>query len=96
MGVKAGVPDLLLVKAGHLCALELKTAGGRLSLAQKDTHAALRAAGATVATAAGLDEAVAQLRSWGLLLPDRTRLPYTDDDREPVGKFTDLAKEEVA
>jgi hypothetical protein len=35
-------------------------------------------AGATVATATGLDVALAQLRAWGLLLPDAIRLPYAE------------------
>ena len=65
--MRAGVPDLVAVKAGHTYALELKAPGGRLSPVQQEVHAALAAAGATVAVATGLDEALATLESWGLL-----------------------------
>lgn len=74
MGVKAGWPDLLIVKGGRLYGLELKTeagrgpAGGRqgrLSPAQVAACAALRAAGAEIAVAYGLDAALDQLARWG-------------------------------
>jgi VRR-NUC domain len=67
LGVVAGVPDVILVRNGKAYALELKAPGGRLSDAQRQAHDALRAAGAEVATAVGLDDAVAQLEGWGLL-----------------------------
>jgi hypothetical protein len=67
LGVVAGIPDLLIIKDGHVHCLELKAPGGRLSPAQVLAHTRLRLAGASVATAAGLDAAIAQLESWGLL-----------------------------
>lgn len=76
MGVKAGWPDLLIVKGGRLYGLELKTESGRgpaegrrgrLSPAQVAAHAVLRAAGAEVAVAYGLDAALDQLAHWGVL-----------------------------
>ncbi len=67
LGVRAGVPDIVVIKAGQAFALELKASGGRLTSIQSDTHAALRAAGATVAVAYGLDEALAQLDAWAVL-----------------------------
>jgi hypothetical protein len=67
LGVVAGVPDIILVRDGRAYALELKAQGGRLSDAQRQAHGALRAAGAEVATAIGLDDALAQLEDWGLL-----------------------------
>ena len=39
----------------------------RLTAAQRDAHAALRAAGATVAVVHTLDDALAQLEAWALL-----------------------------
>ena len=54
MGVRAGVPDIVAVKNGRCYALELKAPDGRLTPAQRDAHAALVAAGATVAVAYGL------------------------------------------
>jgi VRR-NUC domain len=68
-GCKAGLPDLLLVRRGQLYALELKADSGRVSLVQKACHAELREAGAEVAVAHGVDEALAQLEEWGLIRP---------------------------
>ena len=67
-----GVPasDLLspfLLLAGHCYALELKERGGRLTPVQRDAHAALVAARATVEVAYGLDDALARLEAWGLV-----------------------------
>lgn len=67
LGVKAGVPDLLALHAGRLFALELKAERGRLSAVQAAMLADLEAAGAMVAVAYGLDEALATLERWGLL-----------------------------
>jgi hypothetical protein len=67
LGVKAGVPDLLLVRNGQLFGLELKAPGGRLNEAQDLTIPAMRAAGALVEVAIGLDAALDQLQRWGLL-----------------------------
>jgi hypothetical protein len=67
LGVRAGVPDVIVVKNGRTYALELKTPGGRLTEAQYAAHAALRTAGAAVATSFSLDDALAQLERWGLL-----------------------------
>jgi hypothetical protein len=67
MGVKAGVPDIIAIKGGQCYALELKAPDGRLTPVQRDAHAALVAAGATVAVAYDLDDALARLEAWGLL-----------------------------
>ncbi len=66
-GVVAGVPDLIIIHNGRVFGLELKAANGRLSPAQRDVHERLRAAGAEVAVAVGLDEALQQLADWQLL-----------------------------
>jgi hypothetical protein len=70
IGVRAGVPDIIAIRDGRCFALELKAAGGRLTPAQRECHEHLVAAGAEVATATGIDEAIRQLTSWGLLRPD--------------------------
>jgi hypothetical protein len=70
LGVVAGIPDLFVIRAGHVFGLELKTAHGRLTTTQIETQARMRAAGATVATATGLDAALEQLTQWGLLRSD--------------------------
>jgi hypothetical protein len=67
LGVRPGVPDVIAVMDGHTYALEIKPPGGRLTAAQNVAHAALRAAGADVATAWGLDDALAVLERWGVL-----------------------------
>jgi len=70
LGVVAGIPDILIIRAGHVFALELKTAHGSLTGTQIETQARMRAAGATVATAIGRDAALEQLERWDLLRPD--------------------------
>lgn len=67
LGVKAGIPDLLALRNGRIYALELKAPGGRVSSAQTEMLAQLRAAGAETAVAVGLDEALEVLSRWGLL-----------------------------
>ena len=67
MGVKAGVPDIIAIKNGRCFALELKTDSGRLTPAQIGVHESLITAGAEVATAHGLDDAISWLEYWGLL-----------------------------
>jgi VRR-NUC domain len=67
LGVKAGVPDVIAIKGGHTYGLELKAPGGRLSDSQKDAHEQLRCAGAEVAVADNLDDALRQLEVWQLL-----------------------------
>jgi hypothetical protein len=66
-GVRPGVPDVIAIKDGKCYALELKAPGGRLTDVQRDAQAALAAAGATVAIAVGLDDALAQMEEWKLL-----------------------------
>lgn len=68
LGTKAGVPDILLFHRGRAYGFELKRdRGGRVSPAQAEMHARLRAAGVEVAVAHGLDEALEMLKNWGLL-----------------------------
>jgi hypothetical protein len=66
-GTLAGIPDLVLVADGRSFFLELKAERGKLSEAQQAVHEALRNAGACVATAHGVDAAIDQLKTWGLL-----------------------------
>jgi integrase len=67
LGVRAGVPDLIAVKDGRTYALEIKSPGGLLTVAQNAAHAALRAAGAIVVTTYSLDDAITEriLTKWG-------------------------------
>jgi len=66
-GVVPGIPDVCILMQGRFYGLELKADKGRLSPAQIDMHERLRAAGATIAVAYGLDAALAQLEAWGIL-----------------------------
>jgi hypothetical protein len=70
LGVVAGIPDLLIIHAGRIYGLELKTKHGRLSGNQIEIQDRMRAAGAIIATAIELDAALEQLEQWGLLRPD--------------------------
>jgi hypothetical protein len=67
IGVVAGVPDIIIIHAGHCYALELKAEGGRATPKQLEAIAAMEAAGAYCAIAEGLDRALAVLEAWGLL-----------------------------
>ncbi len=67
-GMKAGVGDIsALSPEGRYHELELKTAKGRLSPAQRERQDALRHSKVEVATAYGLDAALAVLKRWGAL-----------------------------
>lgn len=70
LGVVAGIPDLLIIRNGHIFALEVKTADGRLTPIQIDTQARMRAAGTTVGTAVEIDAALERLEQWELLRPN--------------------------
>ncbi len=56
LGVRPGVPDLVIVYRGRFIAIELKSEGGRLTPAQKGMHERLQLAGAVVTTAKSLKE----------------------------------------
>lgn len=67
MGMQAGIPDLLILKAGELFGLELKSAKGRLTPSQVLTMQRLMQCGAQVAVAKSLDEALVTLECWGVI-----------------------------
>jgi hypothetical protein len=67
IGVRAGIPDVLALHQGRLFALELKADGNKPTSTQSETMAAMEQAGATVAVAVGLDDALRQLEEWRLL-----------------------------
>lgn len=66
-GVVAGMPDVGILCEGRVYFLELKTTAGKLSPTQRIVHERMRAAGHPVSVAYGLDDALAQLRRWGIL-----------------------------
>jgi len=67
LGTRPGAPDLLIVRAGQALFIECKAPGRKLSPAQLACHEALRRAGAPVATADDIDEALGFLRRHGVL-----------------------------
>lgn len=67
IGVRPGIPDVIIIHAAKLYALELKTEAGKLSFAQVTAQAEMRAAGCVTATTYGEDAAIRQLESWGIL-----------------------------
>lgn len=67
-GMTAGVGDISIVSpTGRYHELELKTATGRLSPAQRTRQEQLKASGVICATAYGLDAALAILAGWGAI-----------------------------
>jgi hypothetical protein len=66
LGTVRGCPDLLIVADGKAHFLELK-ARSRVTPEQHACHEALRAAGACVAVAYDIDDAIEWLKRWRLL-----------------------------
>jgi hypothetical protein len=76
LGVIAGVPDLIILKAGEMYALELKASKGRVTPAQRLVLDRLIECGSHVAVATSLDEALITLECWGILKRDSShRVP---------------------
>jgi hypothetical protein len=67
MGVRAGAPDLLVIRAGQALFIELKTRGRKLSPAQAQCHEELRRAGAVVECHDSINAALAFLKRLGVL-----------------------------
>ena len=80
IGTVAGVPDILCIFQSRVYALELKAGRGRLTDVQRVVHERLREAGANVAVAHGIDQALAQLTEWKLL---RVFVPWRRARRKP-------------
>jgi len=71
LGVRAGVPDLFILKGGKCYCLELKAPKGRVSPQQGQAMRDLANAGATVGMAFSLDEALRWLEGHGILRINR-------------------------
>lgn len=86
LGTRAGVPDIIVIRDGRAFGLELKRVkGGRLSPAQRDMQEELAGAGMTIATAHGLDAALAVLEEWGAI---RTCRQTGGDHRAAISAAT--------
>jgi len=69
LGTRPGVADLVFLHRGQFYALELKKlTGARATAEQGQFLADVRMAGGLTAICHGLDEALAQLESWNLLI----------------------------
>lgn len=62
MGLKAGIPDVLIVHGSRTLFIELKATDGRVSAQQTDMHVRLRKAGAEVYTCRSLEQVEMTLR----------------------------------
>ncbi len=71
-GLKAGVPDVLLIHDGKAHWIELKTDKGRVSPVQAETGALLMAANSPVMVCRSLDQVQSILQHWGFTLRART------------------------
>lgn len=67
LGVVPGVSDVILLCGGRFYALELKVEGKEPTDKQSEFLRAVETAGGAGAWAAGLDSALRQLETWGLL-----------------------------
>jgi hypothetical protein len=70
LGTTPGIPDVLVIHDGKIYGLELKAAGRSITPIQRETHGRMRRAGAHVAVAIGIDQALDQLDAWQLLRRD--------------------------
>ena len=66
LGVRAGVPDLIVCWRGRFLAIELKAPRGRVSETQAETQASIAAAGGETHLCRSVDDLIASLRSWGV------------------------------
>lgn len=73
LGVRAGVPDLFILKDGKCYCLELKAPTGRISPQQGQAMKDLANAGATVGMAFSLDEDLAWLERYEILRPNKNK-----------------------
>lgn len=66
IGVKRGIPDVLVVAGGRALWVELKSPRGSLTPDQKAVHEQLRDAGGEVAVCRSVEQVLDALRSWGV------------------------------
>lgn len=67
LGVRSGVPDVIVLYRSQIFGLELKASSGRLTPIQRQTLNEMEVAGARTAVAKSLDEALVTLEFWGVL-----------------------------
>lgn len=67
-GVRAGLPDMEFVYRGQYHAIELKSADGRISPSQVETHWRIITAGGKVKTCNSVEAVLSTLREWQIPL----------------------------
>jgi hypothetical protein len=83
LGVKRGVPDLIIFYSGQIFGLELKASHGRLSPSQTKCLNDMEVAGARTSIAHSIDEALVTLECWGVLRRDTSnRVPPNQTKEE--------------
>lgn len=73
LGVRSGVPDVIVFYRAQIFGLELKAKGGRLSPTQRQALNDMEVAGARTHVASSLDEALFTLECWGVIRRDQSR-----------------------
>lgn len=71
IGVRAGIPDILVVHDGRCHWIELKAGKNSTTEAQDVTHERLRAAGCPVVVCRSTDDVRANLMAWGVPIRER-------------------------
>lgn len=74
LGLKPGVPDILILDAGRAYWLELKAKRGWVNPIQRACHNAIGRAGCPVAVIKDIDQVLPQLKTWGIALKPGVRL----------------------
>jgi hypothetical protein len=74
MGLRKGVPDLVILHSGRIFGLEVKRPAGALSREQKEFRIEWERAGGVYAVARSVEEGTALLETWGVITTriDRT------------------------
>jgi hypothetical protein len=67
LGVRAGIPDLVILAKGRAYFMELKSSVGVLNDAQRIVIPALKRHGFPVVVIRTIDQAIEALKSWGLM-----------------------------
>ena len=71
MGMRKGVPDLVILHSGRIMGLEVKSPGGTLSREQKEFRVEWERAGGIYAVVRSVEEGTALLEEWGVVTAGR-------------------------
>ena len=89
LGVRAGVPDIIIFYRSQIFGLEIKAAKGRVTPIQRQTLNDMEVAGARTAIVNSIDEALVTLECWGVLRRDSShRVPITTNQESAENERT--------